>query len=174
MMCTELVIDAPPKFIYNVLLDFNAYSSWNSFVVDVFNMPANVTNTPEDIYVGMPMDFTVVGIMPGVNGTSNEVVTVLDEDGGNGPHGYLLNAWRSDVYFDGVLSKAEHPNILTPAGRRSTRYVSYETYYDGAPAEFILQYKEIIQVLFDQQGRDLKDFVESRYKAERPRPTERD
>lgn len=46
-VCTEELIDAPVEVVYNVLIDFNAYHIWNTFVVDL-HLPSNVTNTPED------------------------------------------------------------------------------------------------------------------------------
>lgn len=156
MICTELLIRALPEAIYETLIDFERYHLWNSFVIDVA-LPANVTKTPADVYVGMDMVFTTVGLYPDVNTTSDEVVTVLSHD----PRaGYLMAAWRSNVYINETLSPAEHPSILTAAGDGNTRYVSYETYYEGPATSLILPLKPQLEALFYQQGLDLKAYVE--------------
>jgi hypothetical protein len=155
MICTELVIDAPPQKVYDTLIDFRSYHLWNSFVVDV-QLPPDVTTTPDDVYEGMEMVFTTTGLIPGVNTTSDEVLTVLQDDAGEG---YILNAWRSNVFHNGSLSRAEHPNILTSA-EGGTRYVSYETYYEGLATPLIETLKPQLQAAFDRQGADLKAYLE--------------
>ncbi|KAI1874249.1 uncharacterized protein JN550_002828 [Neoarthrinium moseri] len=157
MICTEMIIDAPPRAIYDALLDFRSYHLWNSFVVDV-ELPENVTRTPDDVYVGMPMFFTVAGLLPDANTTSDEILTVLDDQSSEK---YLMNAWRSNTFLNGTLSQAEHPNILTSAEFGRTRYVSYETYYDGPNNPLLFPLKGQLQAEFDQQGLDLKRYVEA-------------
>ncbi|KAH7029582.1 uncharacterized protein B0I36DRAFT_364102 [Microdochium trichocladiopsis] len=192
MMCAELTIYAPPSFVYYALIDYNSYHLWNTFVTSVFNLPPNVTTTPNDVYVGMPMNFVVAGMNgdddPTV-GESQEIVTVLrappspptggdDNDDDDAPHyRYLMNAWRSDSYVEGEFVVAEHPNILTPVegdedGEEWTRYVSYETYYEGAISDYIRSYQPRLQVLFDRQGGELKAYVEGLWQARRRGMTE--
>lgn len=156
MICTEIIINAPAQNIYDTLIDFNNYYLWNSFVVDVQVPPG--LETPDDVYVGMQMVFTTAGLIQGVNTTSDEQVTVLDDD--SSKH-YLLTAWRFSGLINGTLSRAEHPSILTNAGSGKTRLVSYETYYEGPVTELILPLKPQLQVEFDQQGQDLKRYMES-------------
>lgn len=85
-VCTEQLINAPLEVVYNALIDYSSYSLWNSFVVDVEVAPG--VKTPGGVYVDMPMTLVTSGIIPLVNTTSNEVVTVLDKN---------LPTWRSNV-----------------------------------------------------------------------------
>ncbi|KAK7748095.1 hypothetical protein SLS53_001347 [Cytospora paraplurivora] len=149
-VCAEYLINAPAEFIYNTLIDFKSYHLWNTFVVDV-QLPSNVTNTPEDVYIGMQMTFTTAGLIPLINTTSAETVTVLDNDA---DAGYLLNAW-------GLLPISEHANILVSQGDGVTRYVSYETYYQELLAAPILLLRPALQKQFELQGEDLRSYVES-------------
>ncbi|KAJ7804815.1 hypothetical protein B0H14DRAFT_2611975 [Mycena olivaceomarginata] len=90
LSASELNISAPLIDVYNTILDFRAYPSWNTFVFAV-DLPSNVTTTPTDDYVGMPMMFHTAGVLPFFNTTSNEVLTVLDYANAAG---YSLSAWR--------------------------------------------------------------------------------
>ncbi|KXJ87282.1 hypothetical protein Micbo1qcDRAFT_167638, partial [Microdochium bolleyi] len=175
MMCAELTIRAPPRFVYDTLIDFDRYPLWNSFVTRVYAYPANVTHTPRDVYVGMPMNFSIAGMLgdddPTV-GESVEAVTVL-QGKPRGKSRFLMNTWRSDTYIEGGFVIAEHPNILTPVegkgpggkGKVWTRYVSYETYYDDPLSDVIKAYQGRLQILFDRQGAELKKYVEERWHA---------
>jgi hypothetical protein len=166
--CTELLINAPLSKIYNTIIDFQRYGAWNSFVPAV-SLPPGVV-TPGGVYVGMKMGFTSTGLIPGVNTSSTEVVTVLSPPGSpqltsnptpGAQHGQqAIAAWRSDDILNGTLLPAEHPNLLTDFGNGSVRYVSYETYYiPGAVA--LLGLKANLQKEFEQQGLDLKRYVEA-------------
>lgn len=149
-VCTEELIYVPTNRVHDALIDYSSYHIWNSFVVDV-ELPPGV-NTPEDVFVGMPMTFTTSGIVPLVNTTGEEVVTVLE---GNMP------TWRSNITVLGALVVAEHPNILVSQGHGITRYVSYETYYENPLILSLLAARSKLQGLFEQQGKDLKAYVES-------------
>ena len=155
-VCTETLISAPLPLIYNTLLSFRNYPTWNTFVVDVA-LPPNVLNA-SDVYVGMQMTFTTEGIIPLLNTTSVEDITVLSppDAGGNAAN----MAWRDDNGEVGDLFlTAEHPNILTEVEDGVTRYVSYETYYN-AGAVLLLAFEENLQTEFDNQGANLKAYVE--------------
>ncbi|KKY30619.1 hypothetical protein UCDDA912_g09477 [Diaporthe ampelina] len=149
-ICTEQLINAPSELVYSALVDYGSYHLWNSFVVDV-EVPPGV-RTPEDVYVGMPMTLVTSGVIPPINTTSAEVVTGLDKD---------LPTWRSNVSMLGVLIVAEHPNVLVDQGGGVTRYVSYETYYKEPLLLSLLALKPTLQRLFEQQGKDLRAYVES-------------
>ncbi|KAK7740262.1 hypothetical protein SLS63_001462 [Diaporthe eres] len=148
--CTEQLISAPLELVHDALIDFSSYRLWNSFVVDVEVAPG--VKTPGDVYIDMPMTFVTSGIIPLVNTTSDEVVTVIDKN---------LPTWRSNVTVLGALIVAEHPNILVDEGGGVTRYVSYETYYKNPLIVSLLAARPTLQRLFDQQGKDLKAYVES-------------
>lgn len=148
--CTEQLINAPIELVYSAIIDYSSYHLWNSFVVDV-EVPPGV-KTPEGVYAGMPMTFVTSGIIPLVNTTSAEIVTVVDKN---------LPTWRSNVTMLGVLIVAEHPNILVDLGGGVTRYVSYETYYKEPFVLSLLALKLTLQSLFEQQGKDLRAYVES-------------
>lgn len=153
-VCAENLISAPAELIYNTLIDFDSYHLWNTFVVDV-EVPSNVSTTPEDVYVGMPMTFTTTGLIPLFNNTSDEIVTVLEDDFGAE---YLLPAWVAA--WDGLVV-SEHPNILVSQGGGVTRYVSYETYYQAPLAIPLIALRSSLQKQFEQQGEDLRNYVES-------------
>ncbi|KAK1675853.1 hypothetical protein BDP55DRAFT_728661 [Colletotrichum godetiae] len=158
-VCTEDVINAPISKIYDALLDFRRYSTWNTFVVEV-DLPSDVQG-PEDVYPGLSMNFTTAGIIPGANTSSTEVIALLAPDvrGCNGDARRAVNAWGNDDGLGGAFLPAEHPNLLTDLGNGSARMVSYETYYlPGATT--LLPLRETLQERFETQGRDLKRFVE--------------
>ncbi|KAL7627563.1 hypothetical protein AAE478_001756 [Parahypoxylon ruwenzoriense] len=155
-ICTELTIDAPPRAVYDAVLDFQSYRLWNSFIVDV-ELPPNVSSTPEDVYVGMVMRFTSRGLIGGLNTTSTEVVSLFDDGPGSS---YSLAVWHYDDGIGGTGSRAEHPNVFVDLGNGSTRYLSYETYYAGLSTGTIALLKEQLQNAYDVQGRDLKAYVE--------------
>ncbi|KAI0848287.1 hypothetical protein F5Y00DRAFT_238765 [Daldinia vernicosa] len=157
-ICSELVLDnTGPLTAYNAILDFKSYPRWNSFIIDVA-LPDNVTSTPDDIYVGMTMQFTSNGLIGSLNTTSTEVISLLDP---SGAEGYLINAWHYDDGIGGVGSRAEHPNVFVDLGNGSTRYLSYETYYAGLSTGTIALLKLQLQHQWDIQVRDLKVYVES-------------
>ncbi|KAK7966506.1 uncharacterized protein PG986_000783 [Apiospora aurea] len=172
LVCTELVINATPQEVYHALLDFQAYSAWNSFVRNVA-LPAEVVKTPDDVYAGLEMRFTTAGIIPLLNTTSNEIVTVMKgsfDDGGSPGEGetapattatqYLMAAWRYDDGLHGTASKSEHPNILVDRGDGTTLYISYETFFVGPGTLLLLPLKDTLQKQYTQQGLDLKAYVE--------------
>lgn len=148
-VCAEKLINAPAELIYTTLIDFESYHTWNTFVIDV-EVPSNVTSTPEDVYINMPMTFTTTGLLPLINTTSDETISFLDSDVGAG---YLLTAWTSQV-------PSEHANILVSQGGGVTRYVSYETFYEPLGGAVLLLEKEL-QKQFEQQGEDLRAYMES-------------
>lgn len=107
-VCTEQLINAPLEVVYNALIDYSSYSLWNSFVVDVEVAPG--VKTPGGVYVDMPMTLITSGIIPLINTTSNEVVTVLDKN---------LPTWRSNVtgkqLSDAILTPLRsNPSYLQP------------------------------------------------------------
>ncbi|KAI2469376.1 hypothetical protein F4781DRAFT_220914 [Annulohypoxylon bovei var. microspora] len=155
-VCSELVIAAPPSTVYAATLDFQSYARWNTFIPTVA-LPANVSATPADVWVGMAMTFTSRGLVGGLNTTSAEVVSLLD----GGGTGYLMSAWRYDDGVGGASARAEHPNVLVDLGDGSTRYLSYETYYAGLSTGAIALLKAQLKEQFDVQARDLKAYVES-------------
>ncbi|KAL2205159.1 hypothetical protein CC79DRAFT_981899 [Sarocladium strictum] len=155
-VCTELIFNAPAIDIYDALLDFQSYSSFSSFVIDI-ELPAHINKTPDDVYIGLEMVFTTKDIFPIFNTTSVEIVTVMDgEDDG----GYMLAAWRYDDTLGGKFSRSEHPNILVEQGDGTTRYVSYETYYNDPGTLLLVPFRKQLQDGYAQHGLDLKAYVE--------------
>ncbi|GAP83966.2 hypothetical protein SAMD00023353_0602660 [Rosellinia necatrix] len=168
-VCSGVAIGAAAPRVRDAVLDFRGYARWNSFVVAVTGLPANVTRTPRDDYVGMPMTFTSAGLLPaGLNATSAEVLTVLSgagvgsgEGGGEGAgRPYLLVAWRYDDSLAGVGARAEHAVVIVERGPRSSWVLSYETFYAGLLTPAIALLKGRQQAQFDAQAADLKAYVE--------------
>ncbi|KAI1505304.1 hypothetical protein F5X99DRAFT_430551 [Biscogniauxia marginata] len=144
-------------------LDFLSYGAWNTFIVDV-----DVPSTSRDVHVGMRMTLTSRGIAgPGLNTTSSEIVTVLDdgtdEDEDEDASDYLLAAWRYDDGLGGAGTRAEHPTVLVALGDgTTTRMLSYETYYEGLSTGTIALLRDQLQERFETQASDLKAYVESK------------
>ncbi|KAI3321867.1 hypothetical protein HD806DRAFT_502166 [Xylariaceae sp. AK1471] len=159
-VCSCIQINAPASLVRDAILDFKSYPLWNSFVVFV-SLPSNVTATPQDNYVGMPMTFTTSGLVAGSNTTSNEVLTVLDGAGvGGDGEPYFLAAWRYDDGLAGIGSRAEHPCVIVDLGNDSSWLLSYESYYAGLLTPTIALLKSQLQEQFDAQAADLKTYVE--------------
>ncbi|KAK7954596.1 hypothetical protein PG996_015403 [Apiospora saccharicola] len=161
LVCTELVLNASPRDAYRAVFDFRAYSRWNSFVQDVA-LPPEVARTPDDVYVGLATRFTTTGIIPLLNTTSIEIVTVMKGsfDEGNSENPYLLATWRYDDELHGTSSRSEHPSIFVDRGDGTTLHISYETYFTGPGTLLLLPLKETLQKQFTQQALDLKAYVE--------------
>lgn len=156
-VCTELIFDAPASAIYHALLDFQAYGSFSSFVIDI-ELPEDITKTPDDVYIGLEMVFTTQDIFPIFNTTSVEIVTVMDESEDDG---YVMTSWRYDDTLKGKFSRSEHPSILVDQGDGKTRYVSFETYYDDPGTLLLLPFWKNLQDGYAQHGKDLKRYVEA-------------
>ncbi|KAK0386385.1 hypothetical protein NLU13_6222 [Sarocladium strictum] len=116
-VCTELIFNAPAVEIYHALLDFQAYSSFSSFVIGI-ELPPQVRKTPDDVFLGLEMTFTTRGIFPIINTTSLEIVTFM-EDSTDG--GYMMTSWRYDDKLGGMFSRSEHPSILVEQSDGTTR-----------------------------------------------------
>ena len=159
LICTEELIRAPPRAVYDAVLDFRRYGAWNTFVVDV-GLPGGVGDTPAGVRVGLAMTLTTAGLIDGINTTSTEVVSALHAGDGDDDSGFLMNAWRVDDWLGGTMVAAEHPNVLVDQGGGFTRYLSYETYYPGLALPTVLLLRERLQERFVQQGRDLKAYLE--------------
>ncbi|KAF2971889.1 hypothetical protein GQX73_g1724 [Xylaria multiplex] len=159
-VCSSITINAPATTIRDVVIDFKSYYLWNSFVVSV-SVPSNVTKTPRDDYVGMPMTFTTSGLIKGFNTTSDEVLTNVDT-GGVGVNGkpYLLVSWRYNDKLGGFGARAEHPVVIVDLGDGSSWVLSYETYYVGLVTPLIALLKSQLQAQFDAQSIDLKTYIE--------------
>lgn len=159
-VCAQQDINAPAQAVYDTLIDFKSYPAWNTFAFQI-DVPADVTATPQDVYVGMPIVQHTTGLVPIINTTDDLIVSVLDDDSSQG---YLMPAWKSNTTFLGVLLPTEHNNILTNLGAGGTRYVSYQTFYED---ELGLENVELLlrgnlQSGFEQQGDDLKTYMESK------------
>jgi hypothetical protein len=152
-VCAEQEINAPIDKVYNALLDFGAYSIWNTFVIDVVARGKS-SLTPAPAPVGTQMTFTVAGLIGPLNVPTPEIVSVgIPDVDGDGK--YAFNAWVLDAF----KQRAEHPNVLTDLGNGRTRYVSYESYYVGVVGLSVVL-KGQLREAFERQGEDLKKYVE--------------
>lgn len=152
-VCTEREIEAPIGLVYNTTVGFRDYPAWNSFVVKVNPAPGYSLDTvPPPI--NTIMIFTNQGIVPGTNDTvqSTEQLSFADANV-DGEARVAISSWKS-------YEQAEHPNILTDSGNGRTRYVSYDSFYYDIGQQS-LPLKDALQRLFDQQGDELKAFVEA-------------
>lgn len=159
-VCAQQDINVPAQAVYDALIDFESYHTWNTFTFQV-DLPENVTSTPAGVFVGMPMVLHTTGVVPIINTTDDLIVSVLDDDASQG---YLMAAWKSNVTVFGVLLPTEQTSVLTSLGTGGTRFVSYETFFED---KLGLEYVERLlrgnlQSGFENQGRDLKAYVESK------------
>lgn len=159
-VCAQNLIKAPPQVVYDAIVDFHSYPAWNTFTYNVSGLPANVTSTPADVYVGMPMALHSTGVVPLINTTDDLVVSVLQNDPNKG---YMMPAWLSNTTFFGVLAKTERVHVLTPAEGGGTRYVAFQTFFKDPlyldKVEYLL--KGNLQNGFALQGDDLRVYAES-------------
>ncbi|KAK8117934.1 uncharacterized protein PG998_006215 [Apiospora kogelbergensis] len=210
MVCSETLIRAPRRAVYDALVDFGRYGKWNSYVTNVevvhptSKAPLQNSDDPahkKAVYEGMDLSFTFTGLGgEGVVTTGPEVLTVLSPSSSSssssgrsstsaikatkprkcrhststfatsekkavaatGEEDYSINAWRSDLKVADELIRSEHPNVLTDAGEGFTRYVSWETYYEGKSTETFKMLQTQMQALNDQQGQDLKAYLEKK------------
>ncbi|KAK8123901.1 hypothetical protein PG999_003819 [Apiospora kogelbergensis] len=208
MVCSETLIRAPRRAVYDALVDFGRYGKWNSYVTNVevvhptSKAPLQNSDDPahkKAVYEGMDLSFTFTGLGgEGVVTTGPEVLTVLNPSSSSssgrsstsaikatkprkcrhsastfatsekkavaatGEEDYSINAWRSDLKVADELIRSEHPNVLTDAGEGFTRYVSWETYYEGKSTETFKMLQTQMQALNDQQGQDLKAYLEKK------------
>lgn len=152
-VCSEREIEAPVGIVYNTTVNFRDYPAWNSFVIKVDPAPGYSLDTvPPPI--NTIMIFTNQGLVPGTNDTvqSTEQLSFADANV-DGEGRVAISAWKS-------YEQAEHPNILTDLGNGWTRYVSYDSFYYETGQQS-LPLKDALQRLFDQQGDELKAFVEA-------------
>lgn len=158
-VCAQQDINAPVQAVYDALIDFKSYPVWNTFAFQV-DVPANVTTTPQEVYVGMPITQHSTGVIPIINTSDDLIVSVLDDDASQG---YLMPAFRSNTSFFGILLPTEHTNVLTSLAAGGTRYVSYQTFYEDEVGLENLEalLRGNLQSGFEQQGVDLKKYVES-------------
>lgn len=102
------------------------------------------------------MTFRISGLVPGVNTTSDEMITYLEAHSSPPFVGWHYNP---GPIVDSVM-QAEHISALYEIGDGETRYVSWETYY-GAEALAVEALKANLVTEFENQARDLKERVES-------------
>ncbi|EGP90524.1 unnamed protein product [Zymoseptoria tritici ST99CH_1E4] len=157
-ICTEKYIKGTVLEVHNAIVDFASYPKWNTFVIDV-EARSGSSLTPSPPPVGTKMTFTTTGLIPKVNTKSLEEISYVnpDVDGHSATRGtYAMSAWKGDMT---KLAPLEHVNVVMNVGYGYTRYVSYESYYPGVTAAAIAL-KGKLQKQFDQQGEDLKKYVE--------------
>ena len=155
-VCAEATINGTLNEVYDALLDFKSYGSWNSFVVNV-GVPADVTNTPSQVYVGMPITLTTRGLLPIINSTTNQVMSLVEAPNSK-TKDYSIAAWTTDYGWAGL--KAEHANIIRKQEDGTALYISWETYY--GPLSYLVGalLKDPLQKQFEKQGEDLRVYVE--------------
>ncbi|KAI1342330.1 hypothetical protein F5Y15DRAFT_429670 [Xylariaceae sp. FL0016] len=155
--------NAPAPQVHINILSFLSYPLWNTFIPKI-QLPSNVTSTPRDDYIPMPMIFTSTGIINGLNTTSNEILTIMSPSPSSTEEMtdalYYLGAWRFDDGLGGIDARAEHLNVVVNLGNGSSRYLSYETYYEGLLTPAIALTKDKLQKQFEKQGLDLKVYTE--------------
>lgn len=159
-VCAEKTIKASVQQVYDVLLDFAEYSKWNTFVVNVTNKDGSPV-APGPAKLGLEVNFKSNGLLPLMNASSSEIVSIADTmvvpENPAGTGQVAINAWTA--VMPGI--QAQHPNILTDLGDGWTRYVSYESYYGLlAPVVEVLLVANLRRQ-FEQQGADLKQYVEA-------------
>lgn len=154
--CTEDIINVPPMDVYNALLDFRRYPTFSSFVWDI-EFPEDFGETPDDVYIGLLMTFHSTGVIPLINTTSPEMVTVMKDTPDDG---YRMVSWKYYDGLEGAFLKTEHPTILIDRGDGSTLCISYETYFSGPGAIALLPFAHNLQSQFAQHALDLKAYLE--------------
>jgi hypothetical protein len=152
-VCAETLICAPVSEIYDILIDFDDYHYWNTFVIQVHKV------TPGEYRVGTVMDFVSALLLPNATANSTEVITVLEPNDG---HGGAVTAWKSDPVSPAaeILFAGEHVTKLIPTDE-GVRYVSWETYYGVGAAAVQTTVGPQLQAAFETEGNDLKRGAEA-------------
>ncbi|KAK8076668.1 hypothetical protein PG994_003940 [Apiospora phragmitis] len=188
MVCAETLIRAPPRRVYDALLDFGRYRDWNSYITDVeivhptSRVPIiNATTASPNhakVYEGMDLTFTFHGLGgEDVVTTGPEVLTVLSA-GGSGSA--AIKSPSSSECENPACAKTSAKKVGAGVGGKKNRYLMSawrsdltvagelirsehpNTYYEGKSTETFKLLQAEMRGLNEQQGRDLKAYLEKK------------
>ncbi|KAF8331479.1 uncharacterized protein EI90DRAFT_3016448 [Cantharellus anzutake] len=139
--CANITIPATPDLIFDIVLDFPSYPEWNTFVVKVDAAPGSP-------WVGESITLHTVGLLP-FSSTSTEIITVLDRAA-------MTVAWRYDDGLNGIITAAEHVQLVRDIGGGMCEYLSWETYYRPLSLALDVLFEERLNAGFAVQAEDLR------------------
>ncbi|KAF2178170.1 hypothetical protein K469DRAFT_600410 [Zopfia rhizophila CBS 207.26] len=148
-ICATIHIKAPVHKVCNVILDFHRYKDWNTFVYDA--IPPDGVDGPEDVRLGMNIQFSSTGIPPGQNSTATDIITFVERP--------FFAAWKN-IEFEEFIGHSEHCLLFLPLPNGYTRFTHWQTQL-GANGRTLYPVKADFQREFEFEARDLKTYVES-------------
>lgn len=168
------IINAPPRAVYDAIIDLSSYNNWNSFFKDaVVSKPAAGQSDKSKMMTGAHMKFTV-DMGNASPTTSAELVTLVEplktlesggEAGKDGERPTTTIRWCFDngtLYVPQFVLKSEHMNEVIDIGDGKTELVHWET-FGGLAAGFLKsRYGDHLRKVFNNWADELKAYVEGR------------
>jgi len=139
---TQIIINATPDKVWAVLMDFENYPKWNSFIKKVSGDPK----------VGVQITVSIVS-PKGKPMTFKPIVLAFEH------HKELR--WLGRLWFKGVFD-GEHTFELIDSGHGTTIFNHGETFKGMLAGLFKKQLKNSTRSGFERMNRDLKKRVESK------------
>jgi len=139
---TQIIINATPDKVWAVLMDFEHYPDWNSFI-------KNVSGEPK---VGGQIQVSIVS-PEGKQMTFKPIVLILEH--------HKEFRWLGRLCFKGLFD-GEHMFELIDSGRGTTIFNHSETFKGMLVGLFKKQLKNSTRSGFERMNWDLKKRVESK------------
>jgi hypothetical protein len=141
---TEITVQAPLERVFDLLVDFSAYGSWNPFVVEV----TGASRAAEGVRMRFKLPWREGRFM-----YSDEQVTRVQPPEG----GTALVAWRYDSPLArwGLL-RSERVQILRRLPDGFTAYTTEEVFHGPASALVPVRW---VQAGFEAQARAIRDHL---------------
>ncbi len=104
---TEIIINASPERVWQVLTDFNRYAEWNPFITDIQGSPVKGSRLQNTMLNG------------GKTYVFNPIVTQCE------PHKYF--AWLGSLFVKGIFD-GNHFFEIVPTGDKQVKLIQGEDF----------------------------------------------
>jgi len=139
---TRIRINAPIELVWDILTNFENYSSWNSFIREFNENPRN------------HQKFSFLVKFGKVRRNQVELLDHIDDDN------YEI-VWGTDpTTLQGRVIKAQRYQGLNKLGINTTEYHSYEDFHGVLGWLVRLMYLKDLQESYHKMARDLKRYAE--------------
>ncbi|EMC93961.1 hypothetical protein BAUCODRAFT_216246 [Baudoinia panamericana UAMH 10762] len=161
-------INAPPKAVYDAILDIEKWKDWNSFVFDV-----KVTSHPHSHHRALRME-EGTNMIFSVRMTEDDRTTSKEQCTHVGPLRTLADhdppalthiRWslhNAALMAPGFVIKAERTNELEDVGDGTTIYRTWQTFGGMFANSVKKKYEQALKDRFQDWCRDLKAYVEGK------------
>ncbi|KAH9809325.1 hypothetical protein Tdes44962_MAKER06186 [Teratosphaeria destructans] len=168
---SSCTIRAPPKAVYDAILDVQKWKEWNTFVTDV-----TITSHPHSHKKDLKMtDGTYMTfhsqMTPKERADSKEVCSHIGRLKTKEDHPPRVTRIRWDFHNAGYLApafviKAQRVNEIEEAEDGTTLYRTWETFGGWAAKTIKKKYEEALKDNFARWSRDLKGYVEEQQRGD--------